>query len=65
MNRMSLDEALDFWHVHEPDMWENDLGPKGWWAVSCADDGIVAYFSTERAAFWYRLAVINNKLNPT
>lgn len=58
----SLDEALDEWSVHDPEMWENDEGPKGWWAVS-NNDGIVAYFGEERDAFRFRLSEINRILN--
>lgn len=61
--RKSLDESLETVAVHTPYMWENDNGPKGWYAVS-TDDGIVAYFRDEKAAFYFRLALINASLNP-
>jgi hypothetical protein len=60
---MTLDEALECWEVHEPGMWENDAGPKGWYAVSHEDRGIVAYFADESDAFRFRLAEINRQLN--
>jgi len=44
-------------------MWENDTGPKDWWAVS-NDGGIKAYFGNEKDAFRWRLAMINRELNP-
>lgn len=58
----TLDDLLQVWSVHDPGMWENDDGPAGWWAVS-NDDGIVAYFGREDAAFRFRLAEINRALN--
>ena len=60
--RPSLDELLDRWQVLPPGMWENDTGPRGWYAVT-NDDGIVAYFSVETAALRFRLAEINRALN--
>jgi hypothetical protein len=60
---MPLDDLLEKWHVHEPDMWENEEGPKGWYAVS-NNDGIVAYFGNEVDAFRWRLDMINKELNP-
>lgn len=59
---MSLDELLDVWSVLEPGTWENDEGPRGWYAVA-NDDGIVAYFGNEADAFRFRLAEINRVLN--
>lgn len=59
----TLDDLLDDWQVHAPGMWENEDGPKGWYAVSNADEGIVAYFMTEASAFRFRLAEINRTLN--
>jgi hypothetical protein len=61
---MSLDDLLDKWSVMAPGMWENDTGPKGWFAVVNDDDGIVAYFATERDALRWRLDMINRELNP-
>lgn len=62
-NKMDdLEAALDRWSVMAPGMWENDQGPRGWYAV-CNDDGIVAYFATEKDAFRYRLWMINRDLN--
>jgi hypothetical protein len=60
---MDLDELLDEVSVAAPDMWENDEGPKGWYAV-ITDDGIVAYFATENDALRFRLDLINRHLNP-
>ena len=61
---MDLDELLEYWEVNDPNAWENDEGPKGWWAVSNGDKGIVAYFLYEADAFRYRLDQINRTLNP-
>lgn len=58
----SLDELLDDWNVHAPGMWENEEGPKDWYAVSNTD-GIVAYFGKESDALRFRLAEINRALN--
>ena len=60
---MTLEEALQNWCVDEPDMWENDTGPKGWWAVSNTS-GIVAYFDRPDNAYRWRLDMINRDLNP-
>ena len=58
----TLDDLLQVWCVDAPGLWENDTGPKGWWAVS-NDEGIVAYFGSEADAFRFRLAEINRALN--
>jgi hypothetical protein len=58
----SLDELLEDWQVLAPGLWENDIGPKAWWAVANTD-GIVAYFGTREDAFRWRLAMINRELN--
>lgn len=60
---IDIDDLLQSWSVLDPAMWENDEGPKGWWAV-CNDDGIVAYFATEADAYRWRLDMINRELNP-
>ena len=60
---MDIYELLDEVSVAAPDMWENDEGPKGWYAV-ITDDGIVAYFATENDALRFRLHLINRHLNP-
>lgn len=60
----NLDTALDDWSVHDPEMWHNEDGPKGWYAVSNETDGIVAYFLTEKDAFRWRLDMVNRDLNP-
>lgn len=57
----SLDCYLGNFSVVDPDHPDNQ-GPSGWWGF-CNEDGIVAYFSTERAAFRFRLAEINRELN--
>lgn len=59
----TIDDALEDWSVHEPYMWENDGGPKGWWAVSNAEEGIVAYFFKPEDAYRWRLSMINRDLN--
>ena len=60
---MDIYELLDEVSVAAPDMWENDEGPKGRYAV-ITDDGIVAYFATENDALRFRLDLINRHLNP-
>ncbi len=60
---MDIYELLDEVSVATPDMWENDEGPKGWYAV-ITDDGVVAYFAKETDAFRFRLDLINRHLNP-
>lgn len=60
----NLEDALEDWQVDEPGMWENDCGPKGWWAVSNNDEAIVAYFAKPEDAYRWRLAMINRDLNP-
>lgn len=59
-----INDALEYWTVDHPLAWKNDTGPDGWWAVSNADEGIIAYFYREADAFRYRLAMINRDLNP-
>lgn len=59
----SLDDWLEAVQVHDPGMWENEDGPKGWWAVS-NEDGIIAYFGDEVSAFRFRIDYINRKINP-
>lgn len=60
----TINEACDFVSVHAPGQWENDEGPKGWYAISSDHDGIVAYAGTENLALHIRLAIINALLNP-
>ena len=60
---MDIYEMLDEVSVAAPDMWENDEGPKGWYAV-ITDGGVVAYFVTENDALRFRLDLINRRLNP-
>jgi len=58
----NLDDLLDSISVHSPGFWENETGPKDWWAVS-NEEGIIAYFGKETDAFFFRLALINARLN--
>ena len=61
----TLESSLENWQVHDPGMWENELTglmPE-WYAVSNADDAIVAYFSKESDAYRFRLAEVNRELN--
>ena len=68
---MTLDELLEDIAVHEcEDIADACKLAKlpyadlpGWWAVSTGDEGIIAYFATQRAAFEHRLFLINQKLN--
>lgn len=48
-----LIDLLEEWQVHAPGLWENEMGPPYWWAVS-NNDGIVAYFGDEADAFKFR-----------
>lgn len=59
----TLDELLEDIAVHGPGQWENESGPKDWYAVSTATEGIVAYFGREDDALRFRLAEINRVLN--
>ena len=59
----TLDDLLEDISVMEPHMWENDDGPKGWYAV-CDERGIIAYFGDENDAYRFRLDLINRRLNP-
>src|SRR5229473_1799053 len=61
----TLHELLDAISVMAPGSWENDAGPNDWYAVCNDDDGIIAYFQDERAAYRFRLDYINGLLNPT
>ena len=63
-HKRSLDELLDAVSVMAPGLWENDAGPNDWYAV-CSDDGIIAYFQHQSAAYRFRLDYINGLLNPT
>ena len=57
-----LDRLLEAWSVLSPGQWDNESGPKDWWAV-CNDTGIVAYFADATGAFRFRLSEINRALN--
>ncbi len=57
---LNIDELLEIWSVSQD--WENDTGPKGWFAV-VNHEGIIAYFGTEADAFAFRLMKINHILN--
>jgi hypothetical protein len=59
----ALGGLLEDISVMEYGMWENDLGPKGWYAV-CGSEGIIAYFQDSADAFRFRLDYINRILNP-
>ena len=59
---LDLDVLLEEISVLDPVQWENDSGPKDWYAV-CNEEGIIAYFGKEVDAFFYRLALINARLN--
>lgn len=63
MENLTLENALEMVSVHDPGQWENEEGPEGWFAVSHDDYGIIAYFCDEKAAFHYRLMLINQMLN--
>jgi hypothetical protein len=56
---MDIDDLFEIIAVDAPGLWDNEHGPKGWWAVSHADVGIVAYFMDETDAFRFRLDWIN------
>lgn len=60
--RKTLEELLEDWSVLAPGMWENNQGPKDWYAV-CNEEGIIAYFSKDTDACRFRLAEINRVLN--
>ena len=59
-----LDNLLESVFVLDPDFWENDIGPKDWYAVGTEDDGIISYFMRESDAYRFRLDYINRQLNP-
>lgn len=61
---MDLDELLETVVVDHPCAWQNDTGPKGWFAVSTGEQGIIAYFAHEVDAYRFRLDYINRLLNP-
>ena len=63
MTARTLTEMLDDVSVMSPGQWENDIGPKDWYAV-VNDDGIIAYFAEETLALGFRLWYINSVLNP-
>lgn len=69
--KLTLEEACEEIAVHECD--EMNLAckeaglpgnhPAGWWGVSTSLSSVIAYFVSERAAFEYRLFLINQLLN--
>jgi hypothetical protein len=61
--KKTLEELLQDISVVDPGQWENNAGPRGWFAVT-DDSGIIAYFGSEDAALFFRLALINARLNP-
>lgn len=58
----TLDDLTQEISVDAPGQWENDEGPKDWYAVS-GPFGIFAYFGDENEAFRHRLDIINRILN--
>lgn len=61
-----LEDALEDVQVHPPGMWENELSQTvlhDWYAVSTADDGIIAYFHAQPDANSFRLEIIDRWLN--
>ena len=66
---MKLEDALELFHVITRGEWEfSDLDwdwPKsfGYGVVSGAGGGVIALFTTERAALQYRLFLVNERLN--
>lgn len=60
----TLEDTLKNWQVDAPGMWENDTGPKNWYAVSNDNEGIIAYFAKEKDALRFRLDMVNRDLNP-
>ena len=65
---MELDELLDEISVVYVDKYTNEVnnggipGLVGWYGV-CNEQGIVAYFAQESSAFYFRLALINSRMN--
>lgn len=69
MNAARTREQLQSdWTVYEPGCWESEEGPSadkwptGWWAYA-NDDGIVAYFGNEDAAWAHKKAEIDRELH--
>lgn len=66
----TLEHLLDETVVAQVDDYHNQTNDKelagivGWWYVANRDDGVIAYFSSEREALAYRLFYINRWLNP-
>ena len=58
----SLEELLEEWSIMAPGDWDNETGPKDWYAVT-NDTGIIAYFGESKDAFGFRLNKINQILN--
>lgn len=60
----TLKELLESIDVLAPGEWQNEISNLlEWWAV-VTDDGIIAYFGSERDALRFRLDYINRILNP-
>jgi hypothetical protein len=65
----NLNEQLDDVHVEHVDDHHNGVNGGGltaiigWHGVSTGDDGVIAYFASERDALFFRLALINARLN--
>ena len=61
---LDLDDLLDEISVFHPGQWANEHSPTlGEWYAVCDEEGIRAYFGKEEDAFFFRLALINARLN--
>jgi len=66
----SLAEMLDDVSVDTVDDYHNEAndgkldGIMGWYSVSTGDESVIAYFADERLASFFRLALINARINP-
>ncbi len=60
----TLEELLESVSVMGPGQWENEDGPREWYAVCTDECGIIAYFMDSASAFRFRLDYINCLLNP-
>ncbi len=65
---MTLEEAMERWHVMSRSEYTNDMGwywPRSfeYGVVSDLEGGVIALFTTERAALQHRLFLINEHLN--
>lgn len=60
--KKTLSDLLENIAVMAPGQWDNEEGPKDWFAVG-DDNGIIAYCGNETLALHLRLAIINSRLN--